>query len=384
MKSSAWGALRCFAILAFLPISLATLADSGEIENVDLLQVGLSLQAKEAQGAQGHLLSSTDHGARSDAHLSHHSVLRVDANETAKDCPPMFPQCGHIQAICEDYSGHLLRLGVSGDPDEAPNLLIDLTNALKGKAKVQLLVMAMFEEGAYTDDLGYIEERASPEENTESTLLEMALSDDTFSVEIFKPIMKIRTSDVESQYAVKSGLGNTLIASLPRMSCQGEDRIIVEATGLLGEGFFVVNTASLGTSFEVVKVKELPRNFDVVVDYGPMFPLLRVGYTVVLLPDQPMKPRLNDHRLLYFDTEFLNKGSHDFRPFEKLSETVDSKVSMIWRYNIDHLPDQTIRFYVDPSVPQRWRPYFRKLGADYEGVEVVWSSNDLRIELDIN
>eukprot|EP00438_Fugacium_kawagutii_P003654 Skav224224 [mRNA] locus=scaffold939:1154837:1157447:+ [translate_table: standard] len=336
-------------------------------------------EIKQAEGSVegvGHLMdmcqlfSSTD-GARSDSRLAHHSVLRVDSNETAKDCPPMFPQCGHLQAICEDYSGNLLRLGVSGD--ESPNLLIDLTNALKGKAKVQLLVMAMFEEGGYTDENGYIAERASPEENTESGLLEVALSDDTFSVEIFKPIMNIRTSDVESQYAVKSGLGNTLIASLPRMSCQGEDRIIVAAAGLLGEGFFVVNTASLGSSFEVKKAKELPRNFDVVVDYGPMFPLLRVGYTVLLLPDQPMRPRLNDHRLLYFDTEFLNKGSHKSQPFEvrKLSETVDSKVSMIWRYNIDRLPDQTIRVYVDPSVPQRWRPFFRKLGANYERGRVV-------------
>ena len=189
----------------------------------------------------------------------------------------------------------------------------------------------------------------------------MALSEDGNSVHIFKPIMKIRTSDLQSAYAVKSGLGSTLIASLPRLVCEGAaNRIIIEAAGLLEDGFFVVDP-NLGSSMYVVDAKEFPKNFDITVDYGPVFPLLRVGYTVVLLPDRPMKPRSNDDRLLYFDTQYENKGNIDSRTSEvrKLSELVDSKVSMIWRYNIDALPDQTIRFYVDPSVPKRWRPFFR-------------------------
>ena len=178
--------------------------------------------------------------------------------------------------------------------------------------------------------------------------------------------MNIRTSDLQSAYAVKSGLGSTLIASLPRLFCEGEThRIIIEAGGLLGDGFFVVDAAALGSSIYVVDAKEFPKNFDITVDYGPMFPLLRVGYTVVLLPEQPMKPRSNDDRLLFFDTQYLNKGNLENRPggeVRKLSEQVDSDISMIWRYNIDALPDQTIRFYVDRSVPKRWRPFFRQLG----------------------
>ena len=334
------------------------------VDTVDLLQVGLSL----AKDQKHHLDSHMDDAVGLHSHHTR-TVLRNNA-ETA-GCPPMYPQCGGLKPICKDSSRNLLRLGTalpeSPDLNEPTELLIDLTNALKGKAKgakVQLLVMAMFEHGAYTDDLGYIAERASPLEVTESALIEMALSEDGNSVHIFKPIMKIRTSDLQSAYAVKSGLGSTLIASLPRLVCEGAaNRIIIEAAGLLEDGFFVVDP-NLGSSMYVVDAKEFPKNFDITVDYGPVFPLLRVGYTVVLLPDRPMKPRSNDDRLLYFDTQYENKGNIDSRTSEvrKLSELVDSKVSMIWRYNIDALPDQTIRFYVDPSVPERWRPFFRQLG----------------------
>lgn len=317
--------------LSILPtLGKSSAATSGSyrdvIDTVDLLQVGLSLTKDH--------LDHLDHSAFTHAGQTEkdHSVLK--ATETIEDCPPLYPQCGQLKQICEDYSKNLLRLGTAR-PGDTTELLIDLTNALgplAAKDRVQLLVMALFEQGAYTDDLGYIAERASPEEDTESTLLEMALSDDGIYVEVFKPIMKIRTSDLQSQYAVKSGLGSTLIARLPRLSCAGsrtgEDRIIVEVTELLQAGFFVVQTESLGYSATVVDAKEFPKNFDITVDYGPAFPLLRIGYTVVLLPDRPMKPRSNDDRLLYFDTQFLNKGSHKSRPFEvqKLSETVD------WRF----------------------------------------------------
>ena len=341
--------------------------DGGDCRDldVDLLQVGLSL--KDSDGATLGLKDSSH---------SHHTVSKEvkevkEATETksAKHCPPMYPHCGQLKPICDDHSKNLLRLGTAR-PGETRDLLMDLTHVLaKGNgshgsgSKVQVLVMAMFQQGAYTDDLGYIAERAAPEEDTESTLLELALSEDGDMVEVYKPIMNIRTSDLQSAYAVKSGLGSTLIATLPRLSCEGQAyRIIVEATSLLGEGFFVVDSASLGSSIYVVDAKEFPKNFDITVDYGPMFPLLRVGYTVLLLPEKPMKPRLNDDRLLYFDTQFLNKGSHQTQKFQKPSEAVDSEVSMIWRYNIDALPNETIRFYVDPSVPKRWRPFFRPLG----------------------
>ena len=169
-------------ILSFLGLSLLSLCPSLAVEHaqgsecrdtvdtVDLLQVGLSL----AKDEKHHLDSlTTDHQR---VGLSHHAGT-VRNNEETTGCPPMYPQCGGLKPICNDSSKNLLRLGTAR-PGSTNELLIDLTNALKGKgkgAKVQLLVMAMFEHGAYTDDLGYIEERASPEEDTDSTLIDIAL-----------------------------------------------------------------------------------------------------------------------------------------------------------------------------------------------------------------
>lgn len=172
-------------------------------------------------------------------------------------------------------------------------------------------------------------------------------------------VMKIRTTDLQSAYAVQAGLGSSLVARLPRFRCPDGSGVVVHFEPLLKQGFYVVEPLALGSQATVVKAKAFRKNFDLQVDYGPVFPLLRVGYSVLLLPEKPMEPRRNDDRLLYFDTEFLNKGSH-WRPRSHLSDMVDSDVSMIWRYNLPVV--QQIRFYVDPSVPERWREYFKSSG----------------------
>ncbi|CAJ1347895.1 unnamed protein product, partial [Effrenium voratum] len=315
--------------------------------DTNLLQVGLNLDARSP------LESATDADTARTRTRAAASLKRGEAK--SQDCPPSFPGCtGQLLDVCSVSSTSFLRLGHSSG-----ELMLDVTNALTPRTRVQVLVMAMFKTGGYADDLGYVAERASPAENTQSLLLELEVSSDGTTVDVYKPIMDIRTSDPQSLYAVERGLGNTLQESLPRFNCvDNESRIIVEAQRLLGSGFFVVNTAQLGPEHTVVHAKEYQKNFDITADYGPQLPLLRVGYTVVLLPDEPMQIRKNDDRLLYFDTQFHDIGSHPKLASETRSQSVDKDRSMIWRYNVNR--DKTLRFYVDPSVPKRWRPYFRK------------------------
>ena len=227
-------------------------------------------------------------------------------------CPGIFPSCHGLPQICENASPNKFRLGlaVAGGPSDPDNLVLDLTNALKAGA-VQILVMALFKQGAYTDDAGLVAERAVPLEDTSSTLLELRLSGDHRSINVYKPVMDLRTSDPQSTYSLRTGIGNGAQASLPRLYCieGGHDRIIVDMSLLLQAGFFVVNTNHLGYTKTVIDAKEFPTNLDIAVEYGPV-PLLRVGYTLVLLPQAPMQPRQNDDRLLYFDTQYRDKGSH--------------------------------------------------------------------------
>lgn len=319
---------------------------TGETEFPAFLQMGLNLQSLGAE-SRGQV-----------------STLPADVRGRGL-CPSLFPRCDSLPQICENSSPNMFRVGTAsaGSARDPENLALDLTNALRG-GMIQILVMALFKQGSYTDEQGLLAERATPLEDSSSTLLELRLSGDGRSVDVYKPVMDLRTSDPQSRHALRAGIGNGLQASLPRLHCIGaagaEDRIIVDMSSFLELGFFVVDTGDLGFDVTVIKAKEFPTNLDITADYGPSVPLLRVGYSVVLLPETAMEPRENDDRLLYFDTQYQDKGSHKKKAHQKLSEAVDSHISMIWRYNLRRLPGHTIRFYVDPSVPARWRPYFKK------------------------
>merc|ERR1719450_589220 len=76
-----------------------------------------------------------------------------------------------------------------------------------------------------------------------------------------------------------------------------------------------------------------------------------------------MTPRVADDRLLFFTTKYQDMGEHIPGQNERPSSSVDRTSSVIWRFNVSSQPGGQIRFYVDPSVPPRWRRYFR------EGVE---------------
>ena len=272
---------------------------TGETEFPAFLQMGLNLQSVGAEG-RGQV-----------------STLPASLRERVI-CPSMFPRCVSLPQICENSSPNMFRLGTAsaGSASDPENLALDLTNALRG-GRIQILVMALFKQGAYTDDQGLLAERATPLEDSSSTLLELRLSGDGRSVDVYKPVMDLRTSDPQSRHALRAGIGNGLQASLPRLHCRGaagaagaEDRIIVDMSSFLELGFFVVDTGDLGFDVTVIEAKEFPTNLDVTADYGPRVPLLRVGYSIVLLPEKPMEPRENDDRLLYFDTQYQDKGSH--------------------------------------------------------------------------
>ena len=85
-----------------------------------------------------------------------------------------------------------------------------------------------------------------------------------------------------------------------------------------------------------------------------------VGFSLVRLRDTPMAPRAADSRLMYFTKDYIDEGVHTVMPDELPSESISRKTSMIWRHNLAALPGRQIRIHVDPTVPDRWRGWFRK------------------------
>lgn len=73
-----------------------------------------------------------------------------------------------------------------------------------------------------------------------------------------------------------------------------------------------------------------------------------------------MIPRASDDRLLFFTSDFQDVGYRQAVAGEAPSHEVDRDSAVIWRYNLEALPERQIRVYVDPSVPRRWREWFRQ------------------------
>eukprot|EP00930_Biecheleria_cincta_P097736 TRINITY_DN8941_c0_g6_i1.p1 TRINITY_DN8941_c0_g6~~TRINITY_DN8941_c0_g6_i1.p1 ORF type:complete len:1006 (+),score=139.87 TRINITY_DN8941_c0_g6_i1:442-3018(+) len=220
--------------------------------------------------------------------------------------------------------------------------------------------------GTFSDDWGFSSSRGEPLENTESTLFELRPAPDGKSVDVIKPPMTMKTSDPQSVRAVKAGLGDGLFDSLSKVHCNDlEDpqanRTVIDAQELIMGGFWVADSVIEAKFYRLKHAAQFCNNFDVVAEYQLSDGPIQVGYSVVLLPQQPMQPRRSDDRLLFFDTAYTDLGYRPAAsPLSMPSRAVDRHVSMIWRYDLQRLPNRTIRVHVDPSVPERWREMFRQ------------------------
>jgi hypothetical protein len=102
-------------------------------------------------------------------------------------------------------------------------------------------------------------------------------------------------------------------------------------------------------------------------------------FSIAILPDTPMIPRANDARLSFFTVDYQDLGVHKQKKhpqkphwqrnlghpekpsrLDAAGKHVDTPVSVIWRYNLDVLPNKQIRICIDPTVPERWREAFRQ------------------------
>jgi len=86
---------------------------------------------------------------------------------------------------------------------------------------------------------------------------------------------------------------------------------------------------------------------------------VRMHYSMVKLPDQPMKPRLIDSRVGYFATYLTDYGSPEHY-------VKDLRYLARWRLDKkDPLaavsePIKPIVFYIDPATPAAWVPYIKR------------------------
>jgi hypothetical protein len=89
-------------------------------------------------------------------------------------------------------------------------------------------------------------------------------------------------------------------------------------------------------------------------------------WSLVRLPEQPMKMRRNDERVGFFSIEHVDFGTSEQRAATR---------SFITRWRLECsdrregdlcYPKQPIVYYVDPATPDQWKPWIRKAITDWQ------------------
>jgi hypothetical protein len=169
------------------------------------------------------------------------------------------------------------------------------------------------------------------------------------------------------------------------------ESVIIDVTGL-----FTKDVALLGlsqgrrTTYKVKKLdtersflisaKSFPKNIEVknILTYEATEPpsnpsteslTLQMNHSMVLLPEKPMMPRMEDERVGYFSIEQTDYGIEAQRAVKR---------SYITRWRLEPSdpdafsrgdlvePVKPIVFYVDPATPMKWRPYIKQGVEDWK------------------
>ena len=247
---------------------------------------------------------------------------------------------------------------------KSPDILsLDLTNAFKDNEVVQILVTTMVTDGSYVEGQGFLTTLGM---NTDM-YLELQLDRERSVVNVYHPQMALRTSDTQSQEAVDRGAGDGWLDVLPMSTCPSplDQNVVVDASPLVAKMFYTFQLDQVA-NYRIVSSQAYLSNMDLTVEYLSVVPV-SLGFSLQVLPAVPMTTRAADDRLLYFTSDFKDIGYHlaDWKTLP--SQAVDRETSIIWRWDLSKLQNRTIRIYVDPTVPLRWRSWVK------QGVE-AWNS----------
>jgi hypothetical protein len=96
---------------------------------------------------------------------------------------------------------------------------------------------------------------------------------------------------------------------------------------------------------------------------------VEMNHSMVLLPKEPMQPRLCDDRVGYFSVERVNFSSDEQRAAEECFITrwnLEPKDPDAYRNGELVEPKEPIVYYIDPATPEKWRPYLKQGVEDWQ------------------
>ena len=140
-------------------------------------------------------------------------------------------------------------------------------------------------------------------------------------------------------------------------------------------------------------IKSFPRNVEVrhVLTYNAQTPpsnastnsvSMEMNQSMVLLPDEPMEPRIFDERVGYFNVSQVDYGRSDQKVVTRTYVTrwrLEPSDTAAFRRGELVDPVKPIIFYLDPATPEKWRPYLIQGIEDWqEAFEAAGFSNAIQ------
>ncbi|PQJ34412.1 zinc-dependent metalloprotease [Salinibacter sp. 10B] len=127
-------------------------------------------------------------------------------------------------------------------------------------------------------------------------------------------------------------------------------------------------------------VESFPKNTDVeaILTYSAQNPpsseqtgtiSVEMNHSMVLLPSEPMTPRLCDQRVGYFNIEHINYSSEEQQAAEECFITrwrLEPKDMEAYQNGELVEPKEPIVYYVDPATPEKWRSYVAQGIEDWQ------------------
>ncbi len=125
--------------------------------------------------------------------------------------------------------------------------------------------------------------------------------------------------------------------------------------------------------------KSFPRNVEVrvVLTYNAQEPpsnssigsiSLEMNHSMILLPEEPMRPRIADHRVGFFSVSQTDYGLSDqkvtTRSYVTRWRLEPSDTAAFLRGELVE-PLKPIVYYIDPATPEKWRPFLKQGVEDW-------------------
>ena len=95
---------------------------------------------------------------------------------------------------------------------------------------------------------------------------------------------------------------------------------------------------------------------------------LEMNHSMVLLPKEPMRPRLYDERVGYFSVAQTDYGLDEQKAARRRYITrwrLEPSDTAAFRRGELVQPEKPIVYYIDPATPEKWRPYIKKGVEDW-------------------